>query len=211
MSTADISLDRQFSRIAARRRLVQIMRGAVPAFGVVVLLLITAPSWIGFIVGGFGFGGVRVESGKLVIERPRLSGALSDGGTYELEADYARTAVASTEFTELSGISAEFHFGAGDRAFAGSDSGMLDMAGEVLDFTAPVDLITTDGLEGRFEQSTLSLPDQVFTAESTVTMRFENGSSLDAASMRYDANKGEWLFKRVTLVIMPKTQETAAP
>jgi lipopolysaccharide export system protein LptC len=192
-----------FTQLARRHTLVRALRIAVPLVGIGVLAALVVQVYLGTLPGGVNIGGVRLDRDRLVVDRPTMTGALSDGGRYEVVAQTASTALADTSRIELTALDGILEFSGGTSARAHAASGMLDFSARELRTGEVIELETSDGISGRLTGGAFDMPHQVFSTGGGVRFAFPGGSTLAADSMAYDAPRGVWRFKGVTVRVMP--------
>lgn len=207
--SADRDLDRAFKHIGMRRRVVQLLRIAVPLAGLGLFAYLVLPLIISSLFPAAQFDAIRISSDRLVIDAPRAKGTLSDGGRYRVSAHSAETGLANQDIVDLVDLVGDLFFVDGTTAKAISDDGRYSFIDETLELFSTIYLTSSKGDKGTIGNGVIYLSEQRFTGEDGVKFEFIDGTTLDAATMKYDSARGKWEFTKATLVLTPETVEEA--
>lgn len=207
--SADHDLDRTFKHIGMRRRVVQLLRIAVPLAGLGLFAYLVLPLIISSLFPAAQFDAIRISSDRLVIDAPRAKGTLSDGGRYRVSAHSAETGLANQDIVDLVDLVGDLFFVDGTTAKAISDDGRYSFIDETLELFSTIYLTSSKGDKGTIGNGVIYLSEQRFTGEDGVKFEFIDGTTLDAATMKYDSARGKWEFTKATLVLAPETVEEA--
>lgn len=207
--SADRDLDRTFKHIGMRRRVVQLLRIAVPLAGLGLFAYLVLPLIISSLFPAAQFDAIRISSDRLVIDAPRAKGTLSDGGRYRVSAHSAETGLANQDIVDLVDLVGDLFFVDGTTAKAISDDGRYSFIDETLELFSTIYLTSSKGDKGTIGNGVIYLSEQRFTGEDGVKFEFIDGTTLDAATMKYDSARGKWEFTKATLVLAPETVEEA--
>lgn len=207
--SADRDLDRTFKHIGMRRRVVQLLRIAVPLAGLGLFAYLVLPLIISSLFPAAQFDAIRISSDRLVIDAPRAKGTLSDGGRYRVSAHSAETGLANQDIVDLVDLVGDLFFVDSTTAKAISDDGRYSFIDETLELFSTIYLTSSKGDKGTIGNGVIYLSEQRFTGEDGVKFEFIDGTTLDAATMKYDSARGKWEFTKATLVLAPETVEEA--
>ncbi len=207
--SADRDLDRTFKHIGMRRRVVQLLRIAVPLAGLGLFAYLVLPLIISSLFPAAQFDAIRISSDRLLIDAPRAKGTLSDGGRYRVSAHSAETGLANQDIVDLVDLVGDLFFVDGTTAKAISDDGRYSFIDETLELFSTIYLTSSKGDKGTIGNGVIYLSEQRFTGEDGVKFEFIDGTTLDAATMKYDSARGKWEFTKATLVLAPETVEEA--
>ncbi len=155
------------------------------------------------------FDGIRLEQDKLVVDEPRATGVLSDGGTYEMTARSATTKIINQDMIDLVDMQATMNFVDGENLVATSETGTYSLIRSILTLTAQIDLLSSKGDTGIIGSGVADLNTKIFDGDDGVAFDFANGSTLRAINMHYDGQKNYWKFERATLTLAPLEGPTA--
>lgn len=70
-------------------------------------------------------------------------------------------------------------------------------------------MTSSNGDKGTIGNGIVFLSEQRFTGKDGVNFEFVDGTTLDAATIKYDSARGKWAFTKATLVLAPVTVENA--
>lgn len=202
-------LDRAFRHISLRRRIVQFLRFLVPMAGLALFTYLVMPLIVSAIFPAAQFDAIRISNDRLVIDAPRAKGTLSDGGRYRVSAHSAETGLANQDIVDLVDLVGDLFFADETTARAISDDGRYSFIDETLELFSTIYLTSSNGDKGTIGNGVVFLSEQRFTGKDGVSFEFIDGTTLDAATMKYDSARGKWEFTKATLVLAPVTVEKA--
>jgi lipopolysaccharide export system protein LptC len=166
---------------AARRhsRAVRVMRLAVPA-GVVVVLL-------GFGLAAY-FNPLRaltklpvnlsdlvVSGTKITMEKPRMTGFTKDGRSYEFVADAAAQDLTKPDIVELRNIRAKLQMQDQSVTDMSADTGVYDTKREMLQLNNNIVLLSSNGNKGRLSQALIDVRKGNVVSDQPVELEFLQG------------------------------------
>jgi lipopolysaccharide export system protein LptC len=166
---------------AARRhsRAVRIMRLAVPA-GVILVVL-------GFGLAAY-FNPLRalaklpvnlndlvVSGTKITMERPRMTGFTKDGRAYEFVADAAAQDLTKPDIVELRNIRAKLQMQDQSMTDMTADVGVYDTKREMLKLNDNIILTSSNGNKGRLSQATIDVRKGNVVSDQPVELEFLQG------------------------------------
>jgi len=196
-------VDKTFKGIARRRFVVRALRFFVPLFGIVLFAYLVLPVVISTLFPAAQFDAIRISSNRLTIDAPRAKGTLSDGGRYRMSAHSAETGLANQDIVDLIDMVGDLFFADGTTAKATSSDGQYNFLVETLEMFTRINISSSNGDKGTIGNGVLYLSEQRFTGKDGVLFEFIDGSTLDAATMKYDSALGKWEFTDFTLVLAP--------
>ncbi|MCF4097244.1 hypothetical protein [Maritalea mediterranea] len=200
------SFEQQFARVQRRRRVVKLLRLAIPGFGGMIFLALMVPLVIGNFLPTAQFEGIRLEEDNLVVDAPRATGTLSDGSTYEITAKSASTKIVNQDIIDLIDLTARIEFTDGENLVGQSANGAYSLITDILTLPTQIDLQSSKGDLGTIGSGVAQLNDQIFDGDDGVAFDFANGTILRAINMHYDGAKQYWKFERANLTIPPQSE-----
>lgn len=195
---------RTFRRLMARNRAVAVARWAVPVLGTLVFLALAAQIYISNLGGQLALAGLTIDRNTAIIEAPEYAGVLSDGTAYRVAASQARAALGATDKITLLGAWVLLTDPDGNVTKAEAGEALLDTTSQEIFIAGPADVETSDGMLGRFENTTIDWQAQVFTATGGAHLLFEDGMTIIADGAVYSVQTGQWQFTR-SRVMLPRT------
>lgn len=202
-------IDRSFRQIGRRRVLVWVLRFIVPTTGVVLFAYLVLPIILGALFPAAQFDAIRISNDRLIIDAPRAKGTLSDGGRYKMSAHSAETGLADQDIVDLVDMVGDLFFFDGTTAKVTSDDGQYSFLDETLKLFTRIDIVSSNGDKGTIGNGVVYLAEQRFTGKDGIKFEFIDGSTLDAATMKYNSPLGKWEFTDFTLVLSPAAVEKA--
>lgn len=196
-----------FARVERRRRLVKLLRWIIPAVGSVIFLALTVPLLIDSLLPTAQFEGIRLEQDKLVVDAPRATGVLSDGGTYEMTAKSATTKIINQDMIDLIDMKATMNFVDGENIVGTSATGTFSLKSNILALNSQIDILSSQNDQGEIGTGIADLDAQIFNGYDGVAFDFANGSTLRAENMHYDGEGQYWKFERASLTIPPQNEQ----
>jgi len=188
--------ERTYRRLQRRNRVVAALRWAVPGLGVLIAVALVVQIVISNLAGGIGATAVRVEQDRVVIDNPRYGGVTGDGMRYDITAAQARMNVNDTDLVELRDAVIVTEHADGSAVTGRAAAANLDLEAQTVSVPGVMTSEDSDGTRARFEDALIEWKDQRLVAEGPVRVDFADGAVLDADSVVYDADKGEWEFGR---------------
>ncbi|GAB5506240.1 MAG: LPS export ABC transporter periplasmic protein LptC [Rhizobiaceae bacterium] len=147
-----------YAREQRHSRRIRMLRRALPVLAVLMLAALGVRYVVNQVVGAsIDLDGITIESAKVVIANPRMSGFTAANRPYELEAKRAIQSLVDNNKTDLEEITARLPVGKAEWADVETAGGTLLKGSSKLVLTNPVDIVTTDGMTARFEKGELDL------------------------------------------------------
>ena len=193
-------------RIKWRSKVILALRFIVPAIGVLLLLVLLAPTLLELVLPKGSFDRVRVSDSRLIVDAPRARGTMADGGNYVFTAKEAASELSNQDKVFLIEMLGVFTFADETVTRATSDEGEYLFSTEVLTLKTLIDIISSKGDEGQIGSGVADTKAQKFYGNDGVKFRFADGTQLDADTMFYDAGRQYWRFTNATLVMDEETQ-----
>ncbi|MCZ4271958.1 hypothetical protein [Maritalea porphyrae] len=204
---AQRDIESAFKGIARRHLIVKFLRIIVPILGAVLFAYLVLPMVLSTLFPAAQFDAVRINSDRLIIDAPRAKGALGDGGRYRIAAHSAETGLTNQDSVDLVDMVGDLWFADGTTAKATSDDGRYNFLDETLEMLTPIEISSSNGDKGRLGNGVIFLSEQRFTGGNGVRFDFIDGSTLDAATMKYNSAQGKWEFTDFTLVLIPAPEK----
>mgnify|MGYP005990339879 CR=1 FL=1 len=198
-----------FAGVQRRQRIVKWLRWTIPLLGGAIFAALMIPLLIDNLLPSTQFEGIRLEQDKLVVDEPRATGVLSDGGTYEMTAKSATTKIINQDMIDLVEMQATLNFVDGDSVVGTSETGTFSLKRNILTMTSEIDLLSSKGDTGLIGNGVADLNTKIFDGDDGVAFDFANGSTLRAKNMHYDGPGNYWKFERATLTLAPQEGPTA--
>jgi hypothetical protein len=188
-------------RLIVRNRLVAVLRVAVPAAGVAVLLVLVGQIWFANLARQYGVSGISIDRGQLVVETPQYSATGADGSRYQVSAKEARTDLTHPDTIAMT--DPHLLFGRpGKPAFrAVAASARVETTRHVVTIPGVVEVASDDGLSGTLHDVTADVEAQLTDARGPVDLIFPDGTHLVADSLHFDGHAALWTFDNATLTV----------
>ncbi len=203
---ADAGGDRQkvFRSLAARNRLVGILRIGVPALGALIFVILSVQIYVGSLLAQYGISGITIDRNNLVIETPTYSGTGGDGTHYSMAAATARTPIDNHDQIALEQMKLTLDRLDGRSMVATSESAQIISSTQTL-IVPGVATVTGDaGVAGTLSELTVDLMHHTMVAKGPVDLELSGGATIVASSLDYDGQTRIWRFTRAT-VTLPMT------
>jgi hypothetical protein len=190
-----------FARLNARNRLVRVLRFGLPVIGAIILAGLLLQIYIGSLVPDFGFANITIDRDNLVVEAPTYAGVGTDGTRYTLSAATARAAFGNTDLIDLTGAAFRMTQPGGEVIAADADLAELMVSSQVVTVDGPMRINTASGISGIVGDAVVDIDGESLVAPGGADLAFDDGTTLEAATMTYDGAAGLWSFTGVTLEI----------
>ncbi|GGF94362.1 MULTISPECIES: LPS export ABC transporter periplasmic protein LptC [Rhizobium] len=133
----------------------------------------------------------KIEDGKIVMERPAISGRNSDGISYSMLANKALQDIQNPNKITLKDVKAAVPINDDLIARVTATSADFDRGADVLDLTAPFDVNLSNGITAHFQSAHLDIPGGTMNTPDAVNISMSQGSIV-ADSMKI-TDKGHTL------------------
>lgn len=204
-----------YRRLAARNRIVAILRIGVPLLGAIILVALLGQIYLSSLSNRFGVGRISVTRESVSVEAPEYSGVLEDGTTYRVWARDAKAAINATDQIALTDAALTMQRVTGITMQVNAPDALLDTSTEIVTIEGIAYVEDSTGTSGTIFDSVFDYASQTLTGEGAVHIDYADGTTLDGTGMTYDASSMVWTFSRanVTLSGTPgaATSETATP
>jgi lipopolysaccharide export system protein LptC len=153
------------------------------AAGVVSLLFIGVAVVRAYLPENVSIESATIENGKIVMERPAISGRNSDGISYSMLAEKALQDIQNPNMITLHDVKAAVPINDELVARVTAAIADFDRGSDVLDLTAPFDVNLSNGITARFQSAHLDIPGGTMNTPDAVNISMAEGSIL-ADSMK---------------------------
>lgn len=201
---------RTYQSLAARNRIVAILRIGVPAIGTVVLLGLVVQIYMSSLGNRFGVGRVSVTLESVNVDAPEYAGVLDDGSHYHVSAASALAGLDSSDLIELSEAVLTVTRTNGVTMDASAASARLDTTNELVIIEGVATVVESTGTTSVLEDSVFDWAGQELTTKGPVTVNYADGTHLVAKGLVYDAKAMVWTFNDAT-VTLPETPGAEEP
>jgi len=180
---------------AARRhsRLVRVLRIAVPAAVVVVVVGVFLISYLNplryLAKLPINLGDLVVSGTKITMEHPHLSGFTKDARAYELSAEAAAQDLTKPDIVELHNIHAKLQMQDKSSVEMTAVLGLYNSKGDMLKLDRNIDLSSSTGYAGHLSEATVDIRNGNVTSEKPVQVKLLQGV-LNSNSLHIE-NSGE--------------------
>lgn len=149
----------------------------LPVLALVISLAFIAVSWVATMLpAGLTIGGVRIENGKIVMERPAISGRNLDGVGYYMNARRALQDIRNPHEITFEDIEAAVPVNGDVVARFTAKSGVFDRAKDRLDMADPFAIHLNTGLEVLFQSAHIDAPKGFLKTTEPVSIRAKQAS-----------------------------------
>jgi lipopolysaccharide export system protein LptC len=198
-----------YEALVRRNRIVRILRVGLPVLGAVVLAGLVVQLVIGSLLDEFGISGISIDRDNLVVETPSYSSMTADGTQYAVASQGARAALGDTDLLHLDGAELMVTKPSGSWMSAKALQADMRLSSQRVFVPEAMEIADSRGTSGTIIGVHADLTAESMVSEGAASIRYYNGTTLDAASMAYDGKAQTWIFTRVTLTVPPPP--TAAP
>ncbi|MBP1851280.1 LPS export ABC transporter periplasmic protein LptC [Rhizobium halophytocola] len=174
-------------RHSARVRRLKIL---LPLIAVIISLCFVAVSVIRtFLPENLQLEAAHIENGKIVMERPAVSGRNRDGINYSMRAVRALQDIKDPNLITLENITAAVPLNEKSIARVVAESGVYDRSSDRLNMTAPFTIRLSSGLEAKFQSAFLDIKGGEMDTKEPVSIT-SNEASIVADSLNI-TDKGQ--------------------
>lgn len=192
---------RIYAGLEQRNRMVAILRVGLPALGVLVFAALALQLILASLLDQFGIANIRIDRDNLVIDTPSYSSMTADGTRYTVMSASARTALGDTDLVNLSEAAISVTKPDGSWMQADAMSARMQLSGQAVFIPDTMSIADSRGTTGTIEAVEADLVAESMVSEGPASIRYHNGTTLDAETMAYDGKRRLWQFNRATLVI----------
>lgn len=155
----------------------------LPALAVAISLAFVAVSWVRAIFpDNLSIGGARIENGRVVMEKPAISGRNDEGISYFMNAARALQSISNPSDIALETIEAAVPIRSDLIARVTATSAKFDRDTDRLDMTAPFVVTLSSGIKAKFQTAHLDVHAGILSSTQPVTVTAKD-STLVANSM----------------------------
>lgn len=190
--------------LAARNRIVAILRVGVPALGSIALVALVTQIYVSSLGSRFGVGQISVTSERVTVEAPEYAGVLEDGTAYRVSASAAEAATDATDRIGLSDAHLTMTRPDGVTMEVDAPQALLDTTHQVVIVEDVAYVRNSLGTSGVIEDSVFDYVAQELVGKGPVTLDYADGTHIVAEGITYDAVGLAWTFSNAT-VTLPDT------
>jgi hypothetical protein len=194
----------RYQSLTARNRGVGILRVAVPALGVLVLLAMIGQIYLSSLASRFGIENISITPERILVDAPQYSGLLADGSAYRVWAENAEAATAAPDQIHLRNAGFSLVRGNGVTMQANAAEAVLDTTEQRVLVEGEAQVEDSAGISGTMLDSIIDLQAQTITSEGPVSIDYPDGTTLRAKGLHYDTQNLIWTFTGST-VTLPAT------
>ena len=156
----------------------------LPVLAVVISMAFIAVSWIRTMFPeNLTISGARIENGRVVMEKPAISGRNEDGISYFMNARRALQAIMNPSDIELEDIDAAVPVRGDLVARIKASGAKFDRDTDKLDMTAPFEVQLSSGLKASFKSAHLDVRSGLMFSKDPVSI-VSKGATLVANSLK---------------------------
>lgn len=156
----------------------------LPVLAVVISLAFVAVSWVRTMFpDNLTIAGARIENGRVVMEKPAISGRNEDGVSYFMNARRALQAIINPSDIELEDIEAAVPVRGDLVARIKASGAKFDRDTDKLDMTAPFEVQLSSGLRVAFQSAHLDVRGGLLSSDNPVEVT-SKGATLVANSLK---------------------------
>lgn len=197
-----------FAQLATRNRIISALRIIVPAAGVAAFALLVLQIYVANLLRQYGVSGIRIDRGALVVDAPHYTASGTDGARYSLTAKTAQAPVGNPAMITMKQVTLDLDRPNAPTMHIQAASAAADTAHNIISVPGTTNLRDDKGLHGTVEKLQINLTTGVALSKGAVAVTFADGSTLDAADMRYDGSAQRWTFHHAS-VVLPDLPEAA--
>jgi lipopolysaccharide export system protein LptC len=177
----------------------------LPALALLISAGFIAVSFLSNLIpGNLQFDGATIEDGKIVMQKPAMSGRNAEGTFYSMTAKRALQDVKSPNLITLESIEAVVPANNDLTAKVIATSGIFDRDTDRMNMTAPFKLLLSNGITANFQSAFLDTRAGEMTSDEPITISTPNASVV-ANSLQIEDKGSTVIFEGgVKVVIDPK-------
>jgi lipopolysaccharide export system protein LptC len=118
----------------------------------------------------------RIENGKIVMERPAISGRNTEGISYSMIANRALQDIQNPNMISLEDVKAAVPINEDVIARVTATGADFDRGADLLNLTAPFDVNLSNGITARFKSARLDIPGGLMETPDPVNISMKEGS-----------------------------------
>lgn len=193
--------DAQFHSARVRR-----LKILLPLAAVVISMIFIGVSVVrAYLPENLKIEAAKIENGKVVMEKPAISGRNSQGISYSMKAERALQDIRDPNMITLENIKATMPVNGGMIAQVEALSGDFDRSSDNLSMTAPFTINLSNGIRAHFQSAKLDTKAGSMTTEQPVSIS-QGSASILAQSLKMTDNGRVILFKgQVRMNVDPST------
>lgn len=173
-----------YARAQRHSGIVRRLKMLLPVLAVVISMAFVAVSWIRTMFPeNLSISGARIENGRVVMEKPAISGRNEDGISYFMNARRALQAIINPSDIELEDIDAAVPVRGDLVARIKASGAKYDRDTDKLDMTAPFEVQLSSGLKATFQSAHLDVRGGTMLSDTPVSI-ISKGATLVANSLR---------------------------
>lgn len=184
--------------------MVGVLRFAVPAAGLVLLVALLVQIVISSFGARFGIGKIEVTPDRVRVETPEYAGMLSDGSTYRVWAEEAAASIANTDLITMTNVRVLLERPDGVRREASAVDAVLDTVNQQVRIENGTEISESTGISGRLSDSVFDWASQTLTSNGPVVINYSDGSTVQAEGLVHEADRNRWTFTKA-VVTLPDT------
>ena len=175
-ATTPLSLSRKspaelYARALRHSAAVRRLKVLLPVLAVVISLAFVAVSWIRTMFPeNLTIAGARIEDGRVVMEKPAISGRNEDGISYFMNARRALQAIMNPSDIELEDIEAAVPVRGDLVARIKASVAKYDRDTDRMDLTKPFEVILSSGLRAAFQSAHLDIRGGFMSTDQPVSL-----------------------------------------
>lgn len=156
----------------------------LPILAIIISMAFVAVSWVRTMFPeNLSIAGARIENGRVVMEKPAISGRNGDGISYFMNAQRALQAITNPSDIELEDIEAAVPVRGDLVARIKASGAKYDRDTDKLDMTAPFEVQLSSGLNARFQSAHLDARGGILLSDDPVSIDAK-GATLVANSLK---------------------------
>ena len=173
-----------YKRALAHSARVRRMKVMLPILALVISLGFIGVSWVrSMFPENLSIAGARIENGRVVMERPAISGRNDEGISYFMNARRALQAITNPNDIALEDIDAAVPIRGDLVANVKAKAARFDRATDILDMTAPFVVTLSSGIVVNFQSAHLDPHAGELTSDAAVSVKAKE-SNLVAKSLK---------------------------
>ena len=199
-----------YQRLAARNRLVGILRIGVPLLGAITLAVLIGQIYISSLGSRFGIGRIAVTPDRISVDAPEYSGVMEDGTSYRIWATGAEAAPDATNLITLTEAALSMQRADGVRMDISAPRAVLDSTAQTVQIADVAYVEDSTGTSGVVHDSIFDYAAQKLVGHGPVTIDYADGTTLVGTGMTYDARASVWTFAQADVTV-PSTPGSQTP
>lgn len=204
MRTPPNSASPAYQAAVRHSRWVRRLKILLPILALIISLMFVAVSWIRTMIPeNLSIGGAKIENGKIVMEKPAISGRNFDGVSYYMNASRALQDIRNPYEITFENIEAAVPVNSEVMARFTAKSAMFDRSKDRLEMSQPFSITLSSGIKADFRSAVIDVPKGSLVTPDNVSITARQASMVADLLEITDKGRAIILTGHVFMTINP--------